>query len=79
MIDVNIFKCKKCGSRNTYVTKHYIVCRRCGNRMEMVNEVKKDMVEGLGIKEEEVVEEGIEDKEIEEDVAEEIKEEEGEE
>jgi len=51
VIDVDMFKCKKCGSRNTYVTKYYIVCRRCGNRMEMVNEAKKEMIEEIGIKE----------------------------
>jgi len=28
------FKCKKCGSKFTYVTRFYVKCRKCGNVQE---------------------------------------------
>lgn len=40
------FKCKKCGSKYTYVTKDYRKCRKCGfvqeREMEEEKEEEKD-------------------------------------
>jgi len=32
------FKCENCGYKNTYVTKNYKVCRRCGYREALKQE-----------------------------------------
>jgi Zn finger protein HypA/HybF involved in hydrogenase expression len=56
-IDIDMFKCKNCGSRNTYTTKHFIVCRKCSFRREIISDVQKEMLEGIEIQEEGEVEE----------------------